>query len=260
MHNPIYVFVGPQTAGANGQRFAPYPTFKDSNACAEGSFQFIKVSPRAVVLLGKTPGSRVFGKTEPNRMDMQLNILLGCAEPIDDALHGLIAEIEVIGTLDKKSSLDIVAIEGFQNKTQGLFFAIDDAINHRLSDRPVDIRLIDVAGNTKFGIDRDTNLCTILWRHLHLPSTYRLKKSNLWTRYHEKARRCSEVKAGSAANLRCGSFERKKWALSHVMEYIVDQSRDWSDWPRKSYENQNGGDSIKFGVCCPQTFSDANET
>ncbi len=44
----------------------------------------------------------VFVKGEPNWMNMKLNILPGCLESVDDALHWLIAEIEIVGALNKK--------------------------------------------------------------------------------------------------------------------------------------------------------------
>ena len=86
-------------------------------------------------------------------MNVQLDILLGRLQSFDNPLHGFITKKAVICALYKKRSFGLIAIKRFQHKPQGFFSSVDQAVNRRLGDGLVALRVLEVSRDTELGID-----------------------------------------------------------------------------------------------------------
>ena len=93
---------------------------------------------------------------QPARMQVQLDIVPGFGNPSRNAAHRFVAEIGSLQRFDEEGGLHPELGKAVEQKTEPMFLAPDRPKNDRFRDRG-QFRMLEIAADAEFGIDRDAD-------------------------------------------------------------------------------------------------------
>ncbi len=198
-HDPVDSVIGAQAARADSGWPVADPALEHADTGTEYLLQLVEAAPRAVVVPREDAHVWILVKTEPDGVHVQLDVLSRRLDALDDALHGFIAEIEVVGALDKERRVGGVAVKCFQHEAQAFFLAVYLTIDRGSRDGLVEVRILKVSRDTEFGIDRDAYLRRL--KRLH----DLVRSLDYWGSYNVKPRAAAATSVSVTSSARAAN-------------------------------------------------------